>query len=364
MKETEKVISSEITSRVVTVDDLLTIYSISLDDWEIEKQIVNTWEVGAKGPDGKITTTPLFQVKLWLKKKQVLFELHNVRQEFLEDLKKLSPQVPSNFRKQPQEGKLLEITVFDLHFGKVAWHEEVGENYNIEIATQRFNDCIDYFIDLYKGTSLDRILLPISNDFYNSDRAHPFNSTTSGTPQEEDTRWQNTFRKGRELLITNIQKLSKIAPVEVKVVPGNHDYERSFYLGDSLEGWFHNDQNVNIDNSPNPRKYFSYGKNLIGFTHGNNEKLADLPMIMAQENPTAWAMSYYREFHLGHLHHKKEGRFNATNELQGVMVRHMSSLSGTDSWHHKKGYIGARKSAEAFLWDKEKGLLNQSYFNI
>ena len=87
-------------------------------------------------------------------------------------------------------------------------------------------------------------------------------------------------------------------------------------------------------------------------------------MIMAQENPTAWAMSYYREFHLGHLHHKKEGRFNATNELQGVMVRHMSSLSGTDSWHHKKGYIGARKSAEAFLWDKEKGLLNQSYFNI
>jgi hypothetical protein len=362
--DNQKVITSDITDRVVTVEKLLEIYNIDLEIWEIEKQIVNTWEVGAKGPDGKITTTPLFQVKLWLKKKQVLFELHNVRQEFLEDLKKLSPQVPSNFRKQPQEGKLLEITVFDLHFGKVAWHEEVGENYNIEIATQRFNDCIDYFIDLYKGTSLGRILLPISNDFFNSDRSHPFNSTTSGTPQEEDTRWQNTFRKGRELLITNIQKLSKIAPVEVKVVPGNHDYERSFYLGDSLEGWFHNDQNVNIDNSPNPRKYFSYGKNLIGFTHGNNEKLADLPMIMAQENPTAWAMSYYREFHLGHLHHKKEGRFNATNELQGVMVRHMSSLSGTDSWHHKKGYIGARKSAEAFLWDKEKGLLNQSYFNI
>ena len=362
--DNQKVITSDITDRVVTVEKLLEIYNIDLEIWEIEKQIVNTWEVGAKGPDGKITTTPLFQVKLWLKRKQVLFELQNVRQEFLEDLKKLSPQVPSNFRKQPQEGKLLEITVFDLHFGKVAWHEEVGENYNIEIATQRFNDCIDYFIDLYKGTSLGRILLPISNDFFNSDRSHPFNSTTSGTPQEEDTRWQNTFRKGRELLITNIQKLSKIAPVEVKVVPGNHDYERSFYLGDSLEGWFYNDQNVNIDNSPNPRKYFSYGKNLIGFTHGNNEKLADLPMIMAQENPTAWAMSYYREFHLGHLHHKKEGRFNATNELQGVMVRHMSSLSGTDSWHHKKGYIGARKSAEAFLWDKEKGLLNQSYFNI
>ena len=335
--EFEKIITSDITNRIITIDKLIQIYNIDLEIWEIEKQIINTWEVGAKDPNGNIVTTPLFQVKLWLKKKQIPFELQNIRQEFLEDVKKLSPLVPFNFKKSNENSKLLEITVFDLHFGKVAWHEEVGENYNIEIATKRFNDCIDYFINLYVGVNIDKILLPISNDFFNSDRSHPFNSTTSGTPQEEDTRWQNTFRKGRELLIKNIQKLSTIAPVEVKVVPGNHDYERSFYLGDSLEGWFHNDQNVNIDNSPNPRKYFIYGKNLIGFTHGNNEKISDLPMIMAQENPTEWAMSYYREFHLGHLHHKKEGKFNATNELQGVMVRYMSSLSGTDSWHHKKG---------------------------
>lgn len=360
----QKVITTDVTDRIITVEKLLEVYSIDLDIWEIEKQVLNTWEVGAKGPDGVITTTPLFQVKLWLNRRNSIFELQTVRLEFLEDVKRLSPQVPSIHKKLPQEGRLLEITVFDLHFGKVAWHEEVGENYNIEIATKRFNECIDYFIELYSGAALDKILLPISNDFFNSDRSHPFNSTTSGTPQEEDTRWQNTFRKGRELLISNIQKLSQVAPVEVKVVPGNHDYERSFYLGDSLEGWFHNDRNVIIDNGPNPRKYYSYGKNLIGFTHGNNEKLTDLPMIMAQENPAAWAISCYREFHLGHLHHKKEGRFNATNELQGVMIRHMSSLSGTDSWHHKKGYVGARKSAEAFLWDKEKGLLNQSYFNI
>jgi hypothetical protein len=87
-------------------------------------------------------------------------------------------------------------------------------------------------------------------------------------------------------------------------------------------------------------------------------------MIMAQENPVQWAKTFYREFHLGHLHHKKETQLKSTNEYQGVIVRFMNSLSGTDSWHHKKGYIGARKSAEAFLWDSEKGLQNQTYFNI
>jgi hypothetical protein len=361
----EKVISSDITNRVVTLEQLLELYNIDTLIWEIEKKIINTWEVGTKGPDGKITTTPLFQVKAWLKKKQVTYDLENIRNEFLEDLKRISPKVPLNKKSaNSSNGKLLEITVFDLHFGKVSWHEETGENYNINIASERFNNCIDYFIELHKDQNIEKILFPISNDFFNSDRSHPFNSTTSGTPQEEDTRWQNTFRKGRELLINNIQKLSQIAPVEVKVIPGNHDYERSFYLGDSLEGWFHNNQNVTIDNNPSPRKYSIFGKNLIGFTHGNNEKVTDLPMIMAQENPVDWAMTHYREFHLGHLHHKKESKFNATNELQGVMIRYMSSLSGTDSWHHKKGYIGARKSAEAFLWDSEKGLLSQSYYNI
>jgi hypothetical protein len=361
----EKVLTSEVTNRVVTTDQLLNIHNISLNEWNIEKQIVNSWEVGAKGPDGKIVTTPLFQVKVWLNRKQVEIDLNAIRQQFMDDLKSLSPIVKSKPNLSSLEpGKLLEINIFDLHFGKVAWHEEVGENYNIDIATQRFNDCIDYFINTYKSFNIEQILFPISNDFFNSDRSHPFNSTTNGTPQEEDTRWQNTFRKGRELLIQNIQKLSEIAPVIVKVIPGNHDYERSFYLGDSLQGWFHNNENITIDNGASPRKYFTYGKCLIGLTHGNNEKVTDLPMIMAQENPIEWAKTIYREFHLGHLHHKKETKFNATNELQGVMVRYMSSLSGTDSWHHKKGYIGARKSAEALLWDSEKGLQNQTYFNI
>lgn len=364
MSET-KVLSSEITNRIVTVSQLLEAYSLSLEEWEIEKEVVNTWEIGAKDADGNIALTPMFQVKAWLRKRTEVSDLAKVRQEFIEDLQKLSPKVELNdYTTSDDSKKMLQINIFDLHFGKIAWGEEVGDDYNIEIATHRMNSCVDYFIKCYQAFNIDEILFPISNDFFNSDRSHPFNSTTAGTPQEEDTRWQNTFRKGRELLITNILKLTALAPVKVRMVPGNHDFERSFYLGDSLEGWFFNNENVSVDNSANPRKYHLFGKNLIGLTHGNNEKVTDLPMIMAQENPREWAESVYREFHLGHLHHKKEIKYKSTDEYQGVIIRYMSSMSGTDSWHHRKGYIGAKKSAEAFLWDAEKGLLNQTYFNI
>ena len=173
-----------------------------------------------------------------------------------------------------------------------------------------------------------------------------------------------TFRLGRQLLVDAINKLQQIAPVDVIMVPGNHDFERNFYLGDSLESWFYNNENVTVDNSANPRKYYKYGEVLIGYTHGNEEKVTDLPLIMANEKPTEWALSTYREFHLGHLHHKKEIKFKSTEEYQGVTIRYFNSLSGSDSWHHKKGYIGAKRSAEALLWDRTKGLKNNIYFTL
>jgi predicted phosphodiesterase len=363
MEQSTKVLTSEITSRIVTPDDLLKVYNVSLEEWEIEKQVLNTWEVGAKGPDSKIVTTPLFQVKLWLKNKQSTV-FNNIREEFIEDIKKLSPKI-DKISYKPRVDKsplLLEINVFDLHLGKIAWAEETNHEYNLEIASTLFNNCINEFISECQDKNIERIVLPIGNDFFNSDRSHPFNSTTKGTPQEEDARWQKTFRLGRQLLVDAINKLHQIAPVDVIMVPGNHDFERNFYLGDSLESWFYNNENVTVDNSANPRKYYKYGKVLIGYTHGNEEKVTDLPLIMANEKPTEWALSTFREFHLGHEHRKKEIKFKSTEEYQGVIIRYFNSLSATDSWHHKRGYIGAKRSAEALLWDKEKGLKINSYF--
>lgn len=353
-----KVISSEIVDRVVNEQQLLDLYNISLDEWEVEKKVINTWESGAKGPDGSTLITPLFQVKVWLKSKKEVKELHQIKEEFVEELKKISPKIPKLPRNQKSSDSkyLLQINIFDLHFGKMAWEPETGHNYSIKIATQLFNDCIDEFITDVKDLPLEGILLPIGNDFFNSDKAHPFNSTTKGTPQEEDTRWQNTFKLGRQMLVENINKLAQIAPVTVMMVPGNHDFERNFYLGDSLEGWFYNNENVTVDNSPSPRKYFMYKNILLGFTHGDQEKVSDLPLLMAQEAPLEWASTKYREVHLGHVHHKREIKYKSAQEYQGVIVRYMSSLSATDSWHFRKGFVNSKRTAEAYLWDAEKGL--------
>ena len=361
-----KELSSHITDRIVTVDQLLNAHDISLEYWEIEKQIVNSWEVGAKTPDGVIATTPLFQVKVWLKSKIESKRLDEIKAEFIQDLQLLSPVVKKieykNVSDKPK--KMVEINIFDLHLGKFAWREETNHDYDLKIAMGIFNDCIDHFIESVKNVNVDKFLIPIGNDFFNSDYSYPYNRTTKGTPQENDTRWQHIFRKGRQLLIDNINKLVQIAPVDIVMIPGNHDYEKIFYLGDSLQGWFHNNENVNVNNLAAPRKYYKYEDVFLGFTHGDKEKVNDLHLIMAQENPMDWGSTKFREFHLGHIHHKQEIKYKSAHEYSGVIIRYMSSLSGTDAWHFSHGYVGSKRSAECLVWDGKKGLDQQIYYTL
>src|SRR3972149_2409386 len=55
--------------RIRTLDQLIEACDIDLDIWNIERHVINKWEVGAKfGPKGEeeIIVEPLFQVKAWM----------------------------------------------------------------------------------------------------------------------------------------------------------------------------------------------------------------------------------------------------------------------------------------------------------
>ena len=140
----------------------------------------------------------------------------------------------------------------------------------------------------------------------------------------------------------------------VKVIPGNHDEERVFYLGVALECWFHNADMVTIDNSPPLRKYFEWGKCLIGFTHGDREAKGTLINIMATEQPLPWSRTKYREWHKGHLHRAKAQAFQILDEERGVREWILPSLMAIDDWHAGKGYSALRESV-GMIWNKEKG---------
>ena len=73
---------------------------------------------------------------------------------------------------------------------------------------------------------------------------------------------------------------------------------------------------------------------------------------MQVEAREEWGRTLYHEFHLGDLHHE------IVTENGGLTIRRLSSLTATDGWHAGMGFVGAIQKAQAFVWNKERGLLN------
>jgi hypothetical protein len=270
-------------------------------------------------------------------------DLHNA---FLNDLKSYSPKYDTYKRKKLKDAHLLVIDPADIHIGKLCSAFEVGEAYNNQIAVQRVLNGVNGILDKVGGLNIDKILFVIGNDILHID--NPKRLTTSGTPQDTDGMWHSNFLIAKQLYVDIIEKLMCVADVEVVFNPSNHDYTNGFFLAQVIETHFRNCNNVNFDCSIAHRKYFTYGDNLIGTSHGDGAKQIDLPMLMAHESKD-WINCKHKYFYIHHFHHK------ISKDYMSVCVEALRSPSGTDSWHHRNGYEHAPKAVEGFVHHKKHG---------
>lgn len=364
-KEVNKDGLLEITSnQITTLNQLVKRADIKLDEWEVKRFIANKWDVTMK-----INNTPIlrenWQVKAFLEKKLNIEDISKFKHELSCVARRLSPKLKPTL-KETLSGNMLEIMIPDLHLGKMSWGKETGGmDYDIKIAVNRYWKAFNDLINMSMHHDIDEVVFIVGNDLFNSDNNYPITTTTAGTPQQDDTRWQKVFQIGRSLMIDSIllikQKLE--CKINVLIIPGNHDFQKSFYLGDLLSVKFDGDQNVSVDNSPKTRKYFGWGDNLIGFAHGNRKDEGEkrLSTLMQVEVPELWAKSKYREWHLGDIHHHKKVTIDE-EDVQGIILRYLKTLMYSDEWEARKGYY-SQKGAHCFIWNKQRGMIAQYQFN-
>lgn len=357
-KETNREIKNEL--------DLAEECDIDLSVWEIHKWSCKAYNAWIKNKAGEIESQVKYSVYAEMKRKAVDENPATQKQVLLKELFDAAPELqifdlhtPSD--ESPERNLLYEISIPDIHFGKLGWREESGEDYDLKIACQRFRDAISVLLSRVNLETVSRILFPIGNDMLNVDNDN--NTTTAGTPQNLDGRFPKIVRVVKELLIEQVTRLATIAPVDVVVVPGNHDNHTMFTLGEILEAYFHNTEKVTIFNSPRQRKYYRYGACGFQYTHGNNEKHQELGLIFATEEPELWAATKYRYAKLGHLHKTKKLNYVEVDEFQGFRIEIMPSLSGTDKWHKQMGYL-SNKAAKALLYHPEGGKVGEFYYNL
>lgn len=266
-------------------------------------------------------------------------QLELLRQEIIDLVP--SPTYPKIKRTKSLDHHLLMVDPADVHIGKLATAMESGEDYNQQIAVQRVRDGVDGLVQKASGWDFNKVLFVAGNDILHIDT--PKRSTTSGTPQDTDGMWFENFITAKKLYIEVIEKLIQLAPVHFVFNPSNHDYMSGFFLAQVIEAYFKNCDDVTFDISIMHRKYYNYGYNLIGTTHGDGAKWSDLPLLMAHES-RHWSNTKHRYMFTHHVHHKM------SKDHLSVCVESLRSPSGTDSWHHRNGYQHAPKAVEGYVF--------------
>jgi hypothetical protein len=275
---------------------------------------------------------------------------NDMKNEIIADMKAHSPEYKAVVRDtftKPEDAHLLVIDPADVHIGKLAREIETGDEYNIAIAVKRVIEGVYGIVDKASAFKTDKILYIVGNDILHIDT--PKRQTTSGTPQDTDGMFYDSFTAARKLHVEVLETLREIADVHVQYDPSNHDYMSGMFLVDSIQSWFNKDPNVTFNCTPSHRKYFQYYNNLIGTTHGDGAKENDLPLLMAHEAKEEWAVTQHKYWYTHHIHHKR------SKDIMGVTIESLRSPSGADSWHYRNGYVHSPKAIEGFLHHKKYG---------
>jgi hypothetical protein len=242
------------------------------------------------------------------------------------------------------------IPMGDPHFGLMTWAQEVGENFDLRIAESMTFAAVDRLCAL--TPSSETAMLLNLGDYFHADNGTN-RTPTSGATLDVDGRFQLIAQVGLRAMARCIRRLlEKHATVIVRNNRGNHDPHQAYMLSLAIDALFSEEPRVEVEMTPASFYYYRFGKTLIGSTHGDGAKLADLPLIMASDVPQDWAAATWRVWHCGHFHHDQ------TKDHPGCTVETHRTLAANDAWHRHAGYRSAR-DMKAIIYSREHGEISR-----
>jgi len=246
------------------------------------------------------------------------------------------------------------IPMGDPHFGLYAWHEDAGDDFDLDIAEKLTCGAIDRLIA--SSPDSETALLLNLGDMFHADNQK--NVTNSGHQLDVDGRWAKVQQIGLRAIIYCLQQLlKKHDKVIFRINKGNHDGHSSYALALMISCYFNKEPRMEVDLSPSVSWYYKFGKVLIGSTHGDTIKGKDMMSIMAADKPVDWGGSKFRYWYVGHVHHKE------VKEYHGGTVEYFRTLAARDAWHQGQGYRAGRDMC-AIVLHKEHGEIERHICDI
>ena len=334
---------------------------VNMDIWEVERQIVNFWDVTMKVKNNAGVEVPEtrrnYQIKVWLRRK-IKKNIEEALERLVERIPdfKYSKFTPTHFGSR--SGYAAEIAPLDAHLGKLAWAMETQQrDYDLKIGVDDYAYANDQSLEWISPFCPEKIFYILGQDLMHTENLEGV-THRGGNVLDVDSRLDKLMDAAIDITIKNINRCRSMAPVEVILVPGNHDLYASKWLARCLDRHYRKDKHVEVDYGPNNRKARLWGQTLVGWSHEiPPAKAAAYVNELAQIFKEEWSKAEYVEIHYGHKHKKAETKTLPVTTHGGVLLRQLTALSPIDYWHYDNMFTDAVPGGESFVWHKELGVV-------
>jgi hypothetical protein len=271
-------------------------------------------------------------VKTSLEHEKLIAMMREVVSEMRSDVK---PVKPIKLQAKPQLDELLNLyTLSDAHLGMLAWHEDGGDDWDVNIAERVILDAFECLMEC-SPNSKHGVFAQLGDGLH-SDGMVPI-TPSSGHVLDQDSRFHKVVRSAIRIFRTVINNLlAKHEKVTVVMAQGNHDPASSVWLQEMFSVLYEANKRVEIIVSPKPYYAIEHGDVMLGFHHGHKCKTTDLPEVFLGEFRAMYGRTKQTYIHCGHLHSIK------VIETNSAVIEQHRTVAARDAYSSHNGYKSGR----------------------
>ena len=244
----------------------------------------------------------------------------------------------------------------DAHLGALMWHQEVGQDWNIDLAKETFYKAYDH---LFAASPNSKIGIVVDlGDLTEADNDSNM-TPKSGHILATDSRHAKTLRVAYEMLIYAInQALLKHELVYFYNISGNHDIFTATAVREVIRVAFADNPRVIVDETSMPIKYHQHGSTLLQFAHGDGMKMSKAGEVMAADKTDIFSQTTHRFSHMGHTHVDK------VIDTPICRVESHRNIPGNNHWAFAHGYRRNPGTMKSITYSSTNGEVTRSIYNI
>lgn len=248
--------------------------------------------------------------------------------EFLSDYKPLKPiKAP----KCKDDDLIPWFNIGDAHLGMLAYHDEVGHSFDMEIAERELKKAIELMIERTPKTK--RCVLQDMGDFTHYENEAGL-TEASGHQLDCDTRYNKMIRVYARLMRYMVDRLlESFEFVDVIINQGNHSRKNDHWMAVTLPMMYEKNKRLTVLNNGSVFIPYRMGNTFVMCHHSDKCKPAALASVMSIDFAHDWGETYYHYIDVGHVHHK-----SVTKETNGAIIESFNQLAPSDKYAHDGGW--------------------------